>query len=214
MLSSTVSLGEVLWVEDNSRIVSAFGEKLKRAGLRYRHVETKEEAVQEAHSHRFMGGIFDLRLARGNAQDEGMEALRDVKAVQPGMRCVVFTGFVGDVTADEVVLAGGIAKIDKENPDQLIATLLGPLGTTAAQLSRAPARLVVAGKALLGLAALMGIGSFWRSWGIHGAAATYVAVIMGGELWLVGYLQQLFLKQKVEEIRLRATRGNASFFAV
>ena len=84
-------------------------------------------------------GLVDLNLPDGN----GLDLLREVKAAQPGMTCVVTTVLADDATVVAALSAGADGYLLKENPAGVLLRQLTQIGHGIPALSPAIARRIM-----------------------------------------------------------------------
>jgi ActR/RegA family two-component response regulator/AraC-like DNA-binding protein len=100
---------DVLWVEDDRKMVAAHATTLRRHDIGVTHVATALAARESATARRFDLVVLDLQLP----DTPGLLLLKELRAVGISMRVLVLTGYPSDATAFEARHFGVIGYLRK-----------------------------------------------------------------------------------------------------
>lgn len=114
----------VLVVDDESSLRKVLADLLRLRGYDPVAVGSGEEALELVKTQAFAVAIIDIALKDGGGAIDGIELMRQLKAVHPHTECVILTGLPSQKTAIEAVGAGASGYLLKPfNITELLGTL-------------------------------------------------------------------------------------------
>ncbi len=142
MTSSPKSpLRKFLVVDDDAAFRTRLVKAIESRGLQAFGAASPEEAVALARRHSAQAAVVDLRMPGAS----GLDVVRDLVAMDAGMRVVVLTGYGSIASAVEAVRRGAINYLTKPlDADQILAAFDqrevgdGAFGATATQTETIP----------------------------------------------------------------------------
>jgi two-component system, response regulator RegA len=103
------SIGSLLIVDDDERILEAFRRALPRWGITPLVANSRTEALVIARNHQPDAALVDLHLGR----DNGLDVLRDLRSDQPRMLVIIITGYSSISSTVEAMRLGAHDVIPK-----------------------------------------------------------------------------------------------------
>jgi len=122
----------LLIVDDNVELAMTLARSFERRGFRSVVVHSTESALERAPIDRPYGAVVDLRM--GGAS--GLECVRGLINIDPGMRIVVVTGYASITTAVEAIKLGACHYLAKPvNADDILGAFERTSGTTDVEVA-------------------------------------------------------------------------------
>ncbi len=118
MTRATASLPRIIVVDDDTPFRQRLIESLSERGFRVRGACDAKTALSLANEFSPERAVIDLRMPGGS----GIELLEELRALLPGIRIVVLTGFGSIQTAVQALRLGAVHYLTKPiSPEQLLA---------------------------------------------------------------------------------------------
>ena len=108
---------KVLYVDDHDDSASML--KLVFAPVQVQTASTFDEAIELATNENFDLYVLDSRLPDGS----GIELVRRLAAITPGVRCIFYSGDTYGTHRAEAIAAGVVAYVTKPDVEELIDTV-------------------------------------------------------------------------------------------
>jgi DNA-binding response OmpR family regulator len=125
------ALAKILLVEDEEAILFAFKKMLGGPDLTVDTASTLAEALQLLKENSYRAVIADLRLS-GAAELEGLDVVREARAVQRDCRIIVATAFATNEIREKVFELGADIYLEKPVSPQKVKEVLRTLGVISA----------------------------------------------------------------------------------
>jgi len=100
---------KILVIDDDEAFCRTLSRSLERHSLQVFAAHSAEEALASAKEHQQDKAVLDLRLG----DDSGIQLIRPLLEIAPGMRIVVLTGFASLTTAVQAIKLGAINYLAK-----------------------------------------------------------------------------------------------------
>jgi two-component system, response regulator RegA len=112
---------KLLLVDDDAAFGEVLARALQRRGCEVSVAATTDEALQLARAHAPRFAVVDLRIG----EQSGLPLVTQLRALAPGMRILVLTGFASIATAVEAIKLGADNYLSKPaHADEVLAALL------------------------------------------------------------------------------------------
>ncbi len=109
--------GKILLVDDEKDFLEALGERMANRGMKVSTTTSAKDAIKKVQNEFYDAIILDLQMP----EMDGIEALKTIKKINPGMQVILLTGYATVEKGIEAMKLGAMDLIEKPADIETIA---------------------------------------------------------------------------------------------